>query len=274
MFALIENVMHTEMTGKGLLKRLRNRNAAVRSESVEIMGMKALRLILETPQGLRRRQLEKRLRTARMILGRSKVDRVCFRQDFPYRKAFPDGLFREMDCQILNESMAGPILVKTAAGGDKTALFHGRYALDRGEQVLIDLCASFRYLVVCLSDRDRLICDSIRRKYGISVIEQPTMRQLLKADTALFFTAPSQRMILSDGCTVFAVSDEALRNVRFRKKITSVTYEIPDSLKRTVPEGYSADPFLSEALLRGIVRRDQIRVEEISISSGGASSPQ
>ena len=266
MFALIESTGQTEYSGKSFLGRLRSRHSPVRSETVEIMGMRALRLRMEIPEGLRRRQLEKRINMARLILCRNKIDRVCFQNGFLYRDAFLDASLREMDRQLLNESMAGPILAKASPGTEKTALFCARYALDRGERALIALCASFRHLMVCLSGEAEPICGSIRRKYGISVIEKPTMRQLLKADTALFFTAPSCQMFLSDSCIVFAVSDEALRNVRCRRKILSVTYEIPDILRRSVPEGYSVDLFLSEALLRGTVRINEIHVKEIVIN--------
>ena len=237
----------------------------------DILGMKALRVRLEAMPDIRPAALKKRIHLAASVLRRQGIRKLCFKESFPYKEPSLWESFIEMDSVFLYETMAGQIASRISGDGEKTAAFFARRVLEREEKALLSLCRNYRYILVSIETGGPGVCSNIRRKFGISVVERPTERQLLGADTALFFSPPRQVTILSDECVAIAVSGTNLKNVKYNKSITGATFKISGISHNSIPTGFPPEPLISEAMLRNKVRADNISIHHVEIY--GARSP-
>ena len=119
------------------------------------------------------------------------VHDVLFRCDFPYKALFPRESFHEIDSLYLYETFAEQMVMYAAPPcEDATLAIFCRRVYEREEQAIVHLVRRFRRILITVDAGSEAVCRNIRRQLGIAIIENPTSRQLLQADTALFFVAP------------------------------------------------------------------------------------
>lgn len=233
----------------------------------ELLGMRAMRVCIETPIARKPNALSKRIQIAMSALHQQKIRKLSFRNHFPYKQQFLRESFFEIESLFLFQTMAGEIAAKISGDGEKTAAFFARRVMEYEERALISLCANYRYVMLQVDEGGSAVSRNIRRKYGISVIDKPTDYQLNGADMALFFSPPRRKIILPDKCVAITVAKSNIEDVCYHQSVTGVTFRMPENLYDGLPEGIELEPILSEALLSGMIRSDNLKVLNVNIST-------
>lgn len=232
----------------------------------KLMGMNAMRVSIETPKARKPDALSKRIQIAVSALHQQRIRKLSFSNHFPYKQQFLRESFFEIDSIFLFQTMAGEIAAKISGDGEKTAAFFARRVMEYEERALISLCANYRYVMLQVDEGGSAISRNIRRKYGISVIDKPTDYQLNGADMALFFSPPRRKIILPDKCVAITVAKSNIDDVCYHQSVTGVTFRMPENLCNVLPRGIEPEPILSEALLSGMIRLDELKVLNVNIT--------
>ena len=227
-------------------------------EEKNLLGLRFLRLTL--PKG--RRVLGKHYagRAAR-AMGKLGVRQAVFPTDFPWQELFArrgvlpvDTLpfYRRMAPQIVKKQMAdlglSPGSTTVAAVGDNLNGELGR--------ILTELALQVRYLTVSMKYGAEEFCYSLRREYGVSVLQRPTRAQLEEAQALLLFS-PREGLACTNPIVLHLYDGERVlqRN--------GVTFGLPPKLEGELEENCSREQVLSALLTAGILQNDQIPVLEV-----------
>lgn len=205
-----------------------------------------------------KRLLGGRLEAARIAGGMRKrgVRTAIYPESFPYEDIFWKAgimpypilpLYQAMTPQMLRWEMnalgISPANATVAIVGD---------ALTRAaEHMICELCLQIRYLIVQLKGQEAPLCDTLRREYGVSILQTPTRSQLLKAD-AIIELSPQERagekppilLRIYDG-------DCVLHQNHF-------AFSLPGGLSKEVSENTCTEQLLSYLMEEGVLKPYQI----------------
>lgn len=230
---------------------------------ISVLGIRVLHLTVDKWRCKSPQAVHKRLQAMFERLQAARVGKVLFSQNFPYRLLFLTQWFTELSERSLMELMAGEIAVERSMERNCVAFFTDHMTVN-AELVLIELCRSFRYLLL-IADAGDAFSLSLGRRYGISVITDPTDEQLLRAETAVFFNAPHHRTVLSDGCITVPVDRDALNDVHCSVYVDGITVGFKDGRALCLPEGFPASALISAALDAGTTSRDELQLEAVRL---------
>ena len=233
----------------------------VRTWSVEERRFLGLRLLGVTlPRG--RKFLGKRyaLRAAR-AMGKLGVRQAVFPEDFPWMEQFarrgvlpvdPLPLYRRLAPRLVRQRMAdlglSPGAVTVAAVGDNLT--------GELEKILTQLALQVRYLTVSMKYGAEEFCHSLRREYGVSVLQRPTRAQLEGAEALLLF---SRRETLACGNPIVLHLYGGAETL----SANGIAFGLPGKLAGMVEENCCRDQLLSALLTAGILQNDQIPIGEV-----------
>jgi len=200
--------------------------------------------------------------SARALLERG-VDKVAFAGAEAGDSRMPS--LREMDSVYLHTVLAGDVGAYVAERSGTTAACFFRTIGQIEEQAILRLATAFRYLMISIQRDSEAICRSLRRRYGLPVVEGPTPSQVRNADFALLFHPPERDMMLSERCLTFRPGEDAGHPTPGGMPITGLSLDVPPDVAGELPAGFQAEPILSEAAFRGWIDPNQIKINGISI---------
>ena len=172
---------------------------------------------------------------------------------------------QEMSSEYLHTYLAGDVGVHVAERSGATAVCFLRSVGQLEERALLQLASSFRYLMLSIRRDGDLVCRTLRRRYGLPVVEAPTPNQVRGADFALVLHPPGQDVTLSKRCLAYAPNTALRRSMSGGVPITGLHLRVPSDVAGEVPAGFRAEPVLSEAAFRGWFDPGRIKINGVSI---------
>lgn len=257
-----------EMPRVGIITRIRRAlrgYKGITDRNIVILGMRVLYITVDKTPSMRTGTVQKRIQFAVSRMRTERVGKVQFTKNFPYRELILREGFDEIDESHLMELFTGKI-VSALSGADKAAAFFANRLIGNAERVFCDMCSQFRYVMATLeSDGTRLIA-ALGRRLGISIIGQPTEKQLLKADVAVFFSPPRLTTVLPDHCIAVPVTGAAPDGVVCRKFVSGVTVELANGKTPDIPDGFDHEPLFAAAMDAGTLRGEDVRLSDIKMT--------
>ena len=122
----------------------------------------------------------------------------------------------------MTAALAGRIAAAVAGDGATAALF-ARRMIGGAWITLQELCHRFRYVTVVTDAGWTWALDGLRRRTGVSILEQPSPRQLQQAAVAVFFDVQPPGLELPAGCVAIGARAGALAGVRSVRKVTGLS---------------------------------------------------
>jgi hypothetical protein len=257
-----------ETPAVGIMTRIRRARGGYRgltSGYRVILGIRTLNITIDVTPSMPLKTIQKRIKYAAERMHAVHAGKVLFSDKFPYRELLLREGFDEMDEGRLLELLAGKI-ISEYSGSDKVAAFFARHITGEAERIFCDMCRYFKYVMAAVESDSGWLMNILGRQLGISVIGQPTQRQLSKADVAVFFDPPEQRIVLPEKCIAIPVNDAALDGVVCSKAVSGLTVELSAGITQDVPVGFAHEPLIAAALDTGTLRREDVRVRDIRIS--------
>lgn len=227
-------------------------------EEKNILGLRFLRLTL--PKG--RKVLGKLYanRAAR-AMGRLGVRQAVFPTDFPWEELFTRRGVLPVDTMPLYRRMAPLIVRKQMADlrlspGNTTVAAVGDNLTGELGKILTELALQVRYLNISMKYGAEEFCHSLRREYGVSVLQRPTRAQLEAAQALLLF-APREELTCNNPIVLHLYDGERVL------RRNGVVFGLPPKLEGEVEENCCREQVLSALLAAGILQNYQIPVLEV-----------
>lgn len=275
----------------GILSRVRGRKPGYTLRQEYILGMRVIcadLCVYESSGSRRQRRGQKReLERIYTELFRRNIGQILFSRDFPAEAEFDK--FQKADTICLYESVAGAVgeLIalevgrEEAEGGspersqkesDRTAAFIAGSMGIREERSLIKLAENYRYLIVVAGRDSEIICQSLRRRFGIAVIDSPTESQYLKADFAVLLSKPRRDFELRPDCLIYSPNINYTAGIMGGRRIEALRLNIPESVREEIPRNFDWPPIISEAIKCGFYSPDDIEVLGYKLEGNGRSA--
>lgn len=245
--------------------RFRRGYTGISFKNLTIMGVRALHITIDKAPAISQRTVQKRIKLVTDRIREEHISRVLFSINFPYRELVLREGFGEIDESLLMETLAGEIASKFA-GKEKVAAFFADRMTAGVEKTFCDLCRDFRYVMAVLESDGSRLFSSLGKRLGLSVIGQPSEKQLLKVDVAVFFSAPLVTTVLPETCIVIPARHNALDRVVARKAVANLSIGLRDGMEPDIPEGFPRDPLFAVALDAGTLRREEILLREFKMT--------
>lgn len=264
MICLLDTV---EIANAGLLTRIRRaikKNLDITAESIVIYGIRVLYMRMGISPSMKGKLVRKRMRQAVDMMRGARVGSVLFSKNFPYRDVILREGFQAMDESALIELLAGAIAARCAEGKEAAVFFADRMT-GSAERAFRVICRQYRYIMTVSPGNSRLFTE-LTRSLGISVLQQPTESQLLKAQVAVFFAPPLGKTVLSDSCIAVPVKTHFVETVDCRRVVTGVTIGLTGGEHNQVPAGFAAEPLVAAALEAGTLRLEDIQMTDLKIT--------
>ena len=229
-----------------------------------LFGGTALYLRHRVIDGASSRQKLKRRNALAGILADKGIEKVAVSLGAP-ADALEGVPIPQMDARYLHTYLAGDVGAHAAEGSGATAVCFFRSVREAEERAILKLARAFRYLQIITQRDGEAVCQAIRRRYGLPVVEAPTPSQVRRAEFALVFHPPGRTFVLSGRCLAFA-PDAALRGeIPGGRLITGVELQLSRQVATGLPEGFAPDPILSEAAFRGLIDPGKIKIQGILV---------
>ncbi len=250
-------------------RRGRKKDEGVRCRLVAVLGMRAVHITIEQfeeqPGRTHSQAVLNRIGTAAGLMRRHRAATVLFSENFPYRGLVLGEGFMEADERTLMETLAGAIAGKAARSRRSAVLFTD--CLTSGAmRTLLELCQSFR-TVMLVSGSGADTCRALGRQLGISVVANPPAGYLKDADAAVFFSAPSAEIALSEKTVAIPTGPGALDGVTYRAAVRGVQIELAGGTAGRIPEGFAPAPLVSAALASLSLDREAVRLSSYELVS-------
>ncbi len=234
-------------------------------KDIIVLGMRALYVTIDKTPSMPSITAQNRVKHAAERMRASHAGKVLFSKNFPYRELVLREGFDDIDESLLMETLIGKIVTEFS-GRDKVGAFFANRLTGSAERTFCEMCRDFRYVMAALdSDSSRLL-GSLSRRLGISVIGQPTIQQLSKADVAVFYSPPRSAVVLPEKCIAIPVSDTYLDDVIYSKAVTGVTFELNSRRALSIPDGFPHEPLFAAAIDAGTLRREDVLLKDIKIT--------
>lgn len=195
------------------------------------------------------------------VLRQHNMREVCFPLGFPYRKAVLDERFAEVGLQSLNEAIAGEVALQFAGDGEKTAVIFAAGLSPLCRDAIFAVSTKFRFLLLCLESGGADVHKELQERYGISALLNPSKKRIFDADFALFFDYPTEKIELSPDCTIFSVKSDILESVSGGRAAAVESVLLPERIRKEMPEDFPEQPFLSEAIKCGYIRKNEVHLK-------------
>ena len=203
---------------------------------------------------------------AARAMEKLRIRQAVFPCDFPWQDLFIRRGVLPVDTLPFHRRMAPQVVKKAMADrglspGSSTVAVVGERMTGELEKILTELALQMRYLTLSVPYGGEDFCQSLRREYGVSVLQSPGREQLAQAQALLLFApweGPAENPVvlhLYDGERVTAHN--------------GVTYGLPPKLEGELEENCCQEQVLAALLAAGILQNYQIPVIEVDI--GGKS---
>lgn len=245
--------------------RARRGYKGIIARDLAILGVRVLYITIDKTPSISQETVKKRIKYAAERMHTARIGKVLFSKNFPYREIVLREGFDEIDEGSLMETLAGKIAAEFA-GADKVAAFFADRMTASAEQTFCALCRDFRYVMAVVESEAGRLFASLGRRLGISVIGQPTGKQLLKADVAVFFNAPHVTTVLPEKCIVIPVGDIALERIVARKAVSGISVGLINGKKPDIPNGFSHGPLFAVAIDAGTLHHEAVFLHDIRIT--------
>lgn len=249
----------------GILTRIRLARRGYRglyTGEALILGIRVMTATIDTTPSIPLKTVRKRIGYAAERMRAKRVRKVIFSERFPYRELVLGEGFDEMDDSRLLELFAGKI-ASVFSGRDKVAAFFARRLTSEAEHTFCQLCREFKYVMSAVEETDGRLYHGLCRGLGISVIGQPTEKQLSRADVAVFFSPPVRQTVLPEKCVAIPVRPSALDGVVCRKAVAGMTVELATGEAPNIPDGFPLMPLIAAAVDAGSLRREDVLVRTL-----------
>jgi hypothetical protein len=254
MFGLIK----TETIPKtNLFSKLFHHKKYIRAEESEIFGMKSLFLTVSIPCNVDEKQLRKIKQQTLSVLSRYGVNTVFLHTDFPHPDWFTG--YRRPDGHSFARRL---VTTQTLFLSGESVFVYTRRIDSVVSSAIRQYCGRFRYVMVASPDPGvGEIAHRLSEASGASVIANPTDRRILTANCGAVYDNPHKLIHLSDDCTVVTAEPEYAKMTVGGKPAPSPALSLVDGTPLTVPAGFPRNDVISEAILRGAVKFENIRCD-------------
>jgi len=225
----------------------------MQTEKLSLLGMRCLRVRVAAGRG--GAPTAKGLSGAAKYLKENGVFRICPEEDFECGEAFGRAGFVFADAGTYRAAVAGKALA--AAGGRCAAVFAPQLT-PVCEKPFLEMCAHFERVMLKLDSGGEGVCLALERLTGVSALNDPSKKMLAEADAAVFFSAPMSTVRLSKKCMAYSVRLPFPSNVKCRRIIDHAVPGI--KLPGDISERYCEEKILSEALLAGTLKADELEI--------------
>ena len=254
MFALIRAEYISKI---GIFSKLFRRTEYVKAEASEVFGMKTLFVTVTIPDRAGDRELAKIMDDTIQILTEEYAGTVSLRIGFPYPDWFSG--FRHPDGGSFARRL---VTTETLAQNGDSVFVYARRIDTVVSSAIRQFCGRFRYVMVSSPDEDAPdIARWLTETSGASVIANPTERRILTADRAAIYDTPIRQITLSDRCKIITSSPEQAKMILGGTFVPSPALSLTDGTPLIPPEGFEVNDILSEAILRGAVKFENIRCD-------------
>jgi len=211
------------------------------------------------------RRLTERFCAARAAraMARAGVRSAVFPTGFPHQDLFLRRGILPVDTLPLYRRMA-PLIVKRRMGqlglspGTTTVAVVAERMTEELRETVTELALQVRYVMLALETPAEDFCDMLKREYGISVLQQPTKRQLRQADVLLLL-----RPWEEEGTNSLVLYLYDGQRVLWRN---GVTFALPRRLMGEVEENCCLPQLLTVLCAGGILQNYQIPIIDVDIT--------
>ena len=233
-------------------KKLFRRKQLILINNSIMLGMRVTVMTIPLAERLRTGQRERLKKRLTAVMGKLRINTVCLKNDFPYPEWFEG--YRRPDGSAFIKRLMGKIAVMAADRHESVYVYMKR--ADRWNiRALAELCEGFRFVSLSAQNGESgQISASLMKSCGASVMTEPTAERIKTADAAVFFDIPDEKPVLNESCVSLCV-----RN-------TDAEFRMTDGSEIGIPDGYSQKSLISEAVLRGCIRFEDIQISRIKIS--------
>lgn len=238
-----------------------------------ILGMRIIRADLMVYAEIGERRLKKEAQRLSMELFRRNRSQIVFSGEFPAKEKFDK--FPKADTICLYESIAGAVGEAAAncggggGGGGGTAIFIAGKVGIREERSLLKLAEKYRYLIIVAGRDSAAICQGLRCRFGIAVIENPTDSQFAMADFAVFLSRPRKPFALKPECLIFSPDLSYSSGIKGGRRMEALKLGIPNSVLKEIPPGFDWPPIISEAIKYGFYSPDGVVALDFRLDNTG-----
>lgn len=227
------------------VKKLFRHRQRILVDNRNVLGMNVMVVTVPIPEKPGQGQQRRLKRRVLALLMQLRCSAVYARTDFTYPEWF-DGYSRISGEDIAREFL-GNYAVKMAKCHDSVYVYM-KSVDSKAFKAVAELSDSFRTVCVSLQYGSALqLAESIMRRCGASVIINPIEERIYSADAAVFFNEPIEMPILKPSCVCINADDVPLRIV------------LADGREMFVPDGYPQKALISEAVLHGCIRFEDIQ---------------
>lgn len=224
-----------------------------------IGGMRFLQAAVPKKNGLLGRMAA--ARSARE-LSRRRIRQAVFPKDFPYGEIFAKRGILPVDILPLHRALA-PQILRYCLGRRElqphqvTAAVVAERMDGELEKLVTEIALQVRYVALSASGSD-VLCGSLRREYGVSILQNPPRRQLEAAEALLLF-APMPELHLENQVVLRLYDGE--RVIRGN----GIALDLPEKWAAEVEPECEKEQLLAALYGAGIVQKYQIPIMEVDI---------
>lgn len=282
MYALVGAADKTDGCKPGRFGRIAGSGDFAIRETV-VLGVRMLDAVVFAPPGSKPEKLRNLLRRFAGGMKCRRVHEICFAKDFPYKEELLREGFAEMKSELLKAALAGriatmlggaPNSVAEIPGDGKCALLLAGRMTAAVFGTLWELCSAFKYLMVMTETGEEGGLEELCRRTGVSVIRQPSARQLMNADVAVAYGPLSRTVVLPAKCVAYGVGDGALGGVVYERCVSGLSWALAGGLDDMLPGRFPRDTLLSAALCAGTVRAEDILIKDIFLARRALYGPR
>lgn len=262
-----------EVPRPGFFRRLQGaaaRREGFGTDETVILGVRMKRVTIKTYAGITQKEAGRRLALAAEELRLARAHRVIFAKNFPYREHILREGFEEAESGLVTEALAGRLAAQAADGGRTAALFAERLT-GPAFGTLCELCASFRFVTAWTEWSGGRTLEELRRRTGISVLENPPISELQNADAAVFFAPPRLPAVLPEKCVAVEAVAGALEGVLYYRAVSGLTPGLKGGRETELPDCYPAAQLISSALSAGTVKTGDLEIRDYSAAGTSAN---
>lgn len=246
------------------IRRIHRGYKGITARTIVILGVRALYISIDKTPSMRMIIIKKRIHYAAEKMRRDHVGKVLFSEKFTYKELVLREGFDEIDESYLMAALAGKI-VSAFSGSDKVAAFFANRLTSDAERAFYDMCRHFRYVMAVMESDCGQLFANLGKRLGISVIGQPTEKQLSKADVAVFFSPPRVPTVLPEKCIAIPVNNRALDGVVYSKFVSEVKLALGNAKALDIPDGFAHEPLYAAAIDAGTLHREDVLLREVKI---------
>lgn len=245
-------------------RRRKNKDITVRLE--KYFNIFVLRIVINAAENEKRKNFENKLEQVYTVLNSQKIRKLCFKSDFLDKSFFLNRGFNEIDDMRLYEEKTMEIMCSAIKGRNKNIFIYSDIVDRKTINFAYDACRQFRYIMLDIGDASRKIGRDMQKKFGVSIVANPSSGQILKADGAVLFGDAEKGIQLREDCVAVFPREKPKNFIKYSRYVAGVEFEVCGANEKSqIPAGYRGSCILTEALECGKIKAEDIKIKNVEI---------